>query len=333
MSNNSKENYVNLSNAELEKSLSKSKEKESPNLFNDAYNIGKNIVTDLQGKVRQVGVLEYGALVGAVKDAPNEFLHRPWETIGKLSVAGATGVALGAAMAAESPVVVTAATAASIVGTTAALWNTYVKLSSDKKLQQSLDAVYKSGDKQTVDANAKVAAEIIGPEAFNYGLAVAGGLYGSKVAENVPLNFLTGKLRPFIPVARTYSDDAVHMTFADGSAIHVHGEQAIYQTHGWEYDLKINNNGIDMEALGSIAGRQILKGSRSGDSTKSGAENYIKVDIDPKKNSTKLSGEVAPSYVDAEKFDKHQSGWIWSSCKQCSIEDDLINNSPIRPYE
>jgi len=335
MPNNNRENQSNLPSTELEKSLS-SNNKESPNLLNDAYDFGKNIATDFQGRLRQVGLLEYGALAGAIEHAPNEFLHHPWETIGKLSVAGATGIALGAAMAAESPVIVGAATAVSIAGTTAALWNTYVKLSSDKKLQQSLDAVYKSGDKQTINTNKQVAAQVMGPEAFDYGLAVAAsvaGMYAPKIYEKLPLNSLTSKLKPFIPVARTYSDDAVHMEFADGSTIHMHGEQAIYKTHGWEYDLKINNNGIDMEVLGSIAGRQILRARCGGSSTESGARDYIKADFDPKTKNTMFSGEVSPSNKHAESLNKQSSSWISSSCQQCRIEQDIIEKTPIKPYK
>lgn len=273
-----------MPNIESEKNISRNREKESPNLVRDAYNFVDHMRPDIEGRLRQLNLVGYGAMAGGIKDIPNEFFNHPWETIGKLSATGAIGTGLGAALAADSPVIVGGATAASIALTAASLWHTSVKFFSDKKLMDSLDAVYKSGDKHTIDNSQKVAANIIGPEAFDYGIGIAGGfagLHAPKLSEKLPLNLVKDKLKPFIPFAITPSGDQVHMIFADGSEIHMHGKQAIYYADGKEYQLKVNKNGIDMSALGSLAGHQVLKGSLDG--AASGVDNTIKVNIDPKR--------------------------------------------------
>jgi len=317
-----------MPNIEAEKNQPRNNERESSNLFQDAYNFTDHIRPDVEGRLRQLNLIGYGAVAGGIKDIPNEFVHHPWETIGKLSVVGATGVGLSAALAAESPLIVGGATAASIALTAASLWHTSVKFLGDQKLMHSLDAVYKSGDKHTRDTSQKVAADVIGPEAFDYGIGIAGGfagMYAPKLSEKLPLNFVTDRLKPFIPFAITPSGDQVHMVFADGSEIHMHGKQAIYYTDGKEYQLKVNENGIDMCALGSLAGRQVLKGARNDSAP--GVDNTIKVDINPTKGKTELFTVIPASSVRSEYDKKNRSDWLFSSCEECHHELEAIEKA------
>ncbi len=316
-----------MPNLESEQSNVRNSQKESPNLVSDAYNFADHVRPDIEGRLRQLNLIGYGAVAGGIKDIPNEFFNHPWETIGKVSTAGAIGVGLGAALAADSPIIVGSATAASIALSAASLWHTSVKFFTDKKLMHSLDAVYKSGDKHTMDSSQKVAADVIGPEAFDYGLGIAGGFAGLKLSEKLPLNFVSSNLKPFIPLAKTYTGDAVHMIFTDGSAIHIHGNQAIYQSGGWEYDLNINNNGIDMNALGSITGHQVLEGTRRGHDVTGSGNNFIKVEVDPETKTSSVLSATPASYMRKEHSFDQPFGWIWSSCKQCRIEDETRGNS------
>ncbi len=362
---------------DLERESDNAAAKESHDLFRDAYNLGKKVYADSEGRDRQFDLLEYGALLGGIKDIPNEFIHHPWETIGKLSTAGVSGVALSAALAAESPIIVSAATATSVVITAAGLWHTYVELASNKKLQQSLDAMYKSDDKHTLNTSQQVASEVIGPVAFNYGIAAVGGFagmhgpgayeslttavpeeitteynppnvlgpealkYGTEVAdsiaktygpeafENMSTTALKDILQHYIPMPRTYSDDPVHMIFKGGTVIHIHGDQAIEQTNGWEHDLKVTENGIHMQTLRSLAGREVIRAWRQG---LEGQGTYnsepIEIDSDPNTRIRKITSGESSAYFHHEKAGTDPTKMVWSSCRQCRIEDDLINRSP-----
>ncbi len=202
-----------MPNIESEQNHVRNNQKESHNLVNDAYNFADHIRPDIEGRLRQLNLIGYGAVAGGIKDIPNEFFNHPWETIGKLSVSGVTGVGLGTALAVDSPILVSGATAASIALTAASLWHTSVQFFANKKLMHSLDSVYKFDDKHTMDVNQKIAADVMGPEAFDYGLGIASGFAGVKLSEKLPLTFLTNKLKSFIPMARTMSDDPVRMPF------------------------------------------------------------------------------------------------------------------------
>ena len=327
-----------MPNIESQQNSFANNEKESHNLFQDAYDFGNHARPDIEGRLRQLNLIGYGAVAGGIKDIPNEFLHHPWETVGKASAAGAVGVGLGAALAADSPIIVSGAMATSVALSAASLWHTCVKFASNKQLMHSLDSVYKSGDKQVKEKSQKVAADVIGPEAFDYGLGIASGfasMYAPKLSEKLPLNFVTDKLKGFIPFAHTMSDDPVRMNFKDGSQIHMHGSQAFFEKDGKEYQLKINNNGIDMSVLGSLAGHQLLKGVRNGPG--SDIDNAIKIDIDPKKQNTKLFTYMPASY-EGEKYDKSNgAGWFLNSCNQCKIELDAIGRAleeePTKSYD
>ena len=91
-----------MPNIESEKNISRNDNKESANLVGEAYDFANHARPDIEGRLRQANLIGYGAIAGGIKDIPNEFLHHPWETIGKASVAGASGVALGAALAGKN---------------------------------------------------------------------------------------------------------------------------------------------------------------------------------------------------------------------------------------
>ena len=236
-------------------------------LVMDAYNFCADTVTHPEARSRQAFLAAYGATVGGMKNFTSDFANHPWEIIGKATVAGVGGVALGAALASESPVIAGGATVAGVVGTAAALWHTYVKLSSNEALKRSLDSVYKSGDQNTLAKGMKVASNTIGPEAVDYGIAFAGGLagmYGSKAYLNQRFNSIADELRPFIPLPKTnLFSEAIEMPFKDGSSLHIHGKEAIYKIGGLEQRINVGPQGIDMDILGSSVGKQVLKGWHS----------------------------------------------------------------------
>jgi hypothetical protein len=115
-----------------------------------------------------------------------------------VAASGAAGVAIGAALASESPAIICAVTAASVVTTTAALWSSCVRLASSDKLRKGLAAVYKSDDPRILANSMQTASDIIGPAAANYGLTMASGLaglYGPRAYSNLRWNLLAHRAR------------------------------------------------------------------------------------------------------------------------------------------
>src|SRR5262249_25508250 len=145
-----------------------------------------------KGRVRQALILTDGAVVGGIKDIPRELANHPWEVAGKLAVASATGAVLGAATAAESPLIAGAALVAGVATTGAALWNSYSRLSKNEKLEHALKAVYVSSDLHTMCSSGKEACDAIGPEAFDYGIAMVGmpvGVRAPRIWSNLNANY------------------------------------------------------------------------------------------------------------------------------------------------
>jgi hypothetical protein len=231
-------------------------------LVTDAYNFCADTISHPDARARQAFVAAYGSAVGGIKDLPNEFMKHPWETIGKVAVGGVSGVAVGAALASESTAIVTAATAFSVVASAAALWNSFTRITSNECLKNSMDAVYKCADQETLLKSMQTASNVLGPEAADYGLALAAGLtgaYGPKAFTELQWNLLVTRLKPFVPFARATENGATEITFGNNIIVHMHANEAHFQIAGEEYRIPCNANGIDMSTLGSITGRQVIK--------------------------------------------------------------------------
>lgn len=254
-------------------------------LFMDAYKEFAAGIAHLDGRTRQATVAAYGAVVGGIKDIPNEFMNHPLETAGKVAIAGVTGTALAAAAAAESPLVVSGALLGASAASALSLWDSYNRLASNEKLKHAMDAVYKSGDPSTIASSLKVASDVIGPEAFNYGLVMAsmcGGGRGPKAWSNFCDRRAETMLLPFVPMAEVTPFRATELRFSHCSSLHIHGKEAIFRIGGDEWQLNVYEpQGADLGMRGSYLGRQVFKGGL-------GLNGFLKVDINPDINTTKV---------------------------------------------
>lgn len=323
---------ANMSDKEIVKETPTHSSAESHDKFvKDAYNFCTDTVTNPDARARQAFVAAYGTAVGGIKDLRNELIDHPWETIGKIAGSGASGIAIGAALASESPLIVGATGVAVVVTTTGALWNTFIRLAHNEALQKSIDLAYKSGDQRSLTESMQGAASVLGPEAANYGLALAGGLaggfIGSKAISELGWNDLTSGLRPLIPIAYGTANGAAEMKFADGSIIHMHGGQAIYQIGGLEYVLKPNPRGINMSILGSIAGRQVIKSWH--DSPHGELPKPFEANINPKLGVTKVTEVTGTIRYDHRKIAQHLSNWF-PSCHECGPKNPNIRSNKNR---
>jgi hypothetical protein len=300
-----------MSDIQRDKSTGSPVESESP-LFRDAYRGCAATVARLEARSRQTTVAAYGAIVGGIKDIPNEFVNHPWETVGKVAVAGVTGVALGAATTAESPLIANAALVAGTITCGASLWNSCTRLRNNAELKQSMNAVYKSGDLRTMTNSMQVASDVIGPEAFNYGIATVGlrgGVQGPKAWLDLCNDYFANRLRPFIPMAEITPFRAVEMRFGDGSSLHMHGHQAVFRIGGDEWNLNVfDRRGVELGVRGSYLGHQVLKGSLG--------PGLFEVDINPRTGITRVKGDDLTEYSHSELAAKKQSAFP-VSCEEC----------------
>jgi hypothetical protein len=300
-------------------------------LFLDAYNLCKDTINHPEARLRQAEVAIIGTMAGCIQEGGKEIISHPWEVTGKVAVAGATGAALGIAAAAESPIIASGAIGVCVIGTGASLWHTYSSLSSNKDFQNSMDAVYKSGDQPTLNTSISTASNAIGPEAFNYAIGLTGGLGGlfhpklSASISTIPyvaelsqyfrpkLTFGTAeRYSQYIPMPKPTGSGTVEMYFKDGSTLHAHpfGNTAMLRAGGVEYVVNTNKNGIDLAAFVSPTGRQIVKGL-------SQEKLPLELYIDTIAGRTKVTGYGKTSeYLHSPKDNK---SWEWfASCRKCN---------------
>lgn len=299
-------------------------------LFADAYAGCATAVAHIEARSRQATVATYGAIVGGIRDIPNELVNHPWETAGKLAVAGITGAALGAAAAAESPIIANGAIFLGAAATGTALWGSYKKLERDKQLREAMSAVYKLGDLKTMTSSMQAAADIIGPEAFNYGLALLGmraGVVGPGTCANLRHTYYANKLKPFLPMPEITPFRAVEMRLADGSSLHVHGQQAVFRIGGKEYAINVSGrHGIGVGLRGSYLGRQVLRANHGRDS--------LEIDINPEIGTTKVKGRFPMEYKHSDLVDKKPSAFsvICDECRSFRRSMHGDNEDSLPPF-
>ncbi len=299
---------------------SKTKDTSREKLFDDAYDF-KSFAAQAAGRVRQVGVIESAVTYGVLKDIPNEIIHHPLETAGKIFITRAAGTALAAAAASESPLIAGAAAAVGIVGAGATIWNTYHHVAHSDKLKQSLDAVYKSASRSTFENSSKVASEIISPEAFNCYLAVGAGLRGQRLPKALQIYYDRFEqaeiLQPHLPIPEVSPSGAVEMTFADGSVLHMHGKQAMFRTGIGEHIIPSNEHGFKLGISRSELGRQVIK------ELDGACKDLRKIDIDTRIGITKVKtygpfGHTASYKHSKPGKDLMENDKPWSFCYQCN---------------
>jgi len=263
-----------------------------------------------------------------IQELPNEFINHPWETTERVAKESIPGFATGAILAAAFPEVLEATAAIGIATTASALWHTCVNLMTNKQLQQSMDNVFKSDNQKVMNLSIQVASDTLGPEAAHYGIELASaliGLHGPKMWKNISRSQLEDKLRPYWPHTVATRSGAVEVIFRDRSALHLHDDQAIYSIAGMEFPLHSSSRGVDMNILGSIAGRQVVKGWQTAESNQPLAKIFtqpsrmpFKVDIDPKLGLTTVdSFGKASIYKHPEPGFNDESRQKFSSCFYC----------------
>lgn len=266
-----------MSDVVWEKKTGSAPESQS-SLFMDAYKEWAAGVGYVEARARQATVLTYGAVVGGIKDAPKEIVNHPLETAGKVAIAGATGVVWGAALAVESPLIAQGAFLAGTVAYAGSLWNSYTRLANNLKLRHAVDAVYKSGEPSIMQNSLRVASDVIGPEAFNYAIVMAGvrGGVGPKSLPTFCDNYFGNKLIPRFPIpeAKDLPFGPVEMRFRNYSSLHMHGENGIFRIGEDEWKLNVIDRQIELGIRSSLFGRHVLS-SKIGTSP-------LRVDMNPR---------------------------------------------------
>jgi hypothetical protein len=232
-------------------------------------------------------------------------------------------------------VIVGGAIGVGIVGTGATLWHTYSTFASNKDFQHSMDATFKSSDQRTLNTSIRTTSNVLGPEAFDYAIGLAGGpgnLFRPKLTNYLSTIPYVAKLsqyfRPsrsafwttepyhqFTPMPKATGGNTVEMYFKHDVTLHAHvaSNSAMLRANGIEYVVNTNKNGIDLASFVSDSGKQIIKG-------RSQEKLPLEVSINPETGTTKVKGYGKTwEYQYSEKNRiKNPNAYEWLSCRQCN---------------
>lgn len=174
-------------------SFSEIEAKAPSNALDEVLEFCSQTVQHPEARLRQTGTVLQGFFVGGIKDIPNEVINHPLETCSKVVVAGGIGIAAGAALALEIPIVtgITIGTGVTMLGV--GIYDSFKRMSSNSQLQGALRNVWKDEDFYAqMQANDK-AEKILGPEAFNWGVTLPAGLVGG-FGGNIATKMVAAKL-------------------------------------------------------------------------------------------------------------------------------------------
>jgi len=167
--------------SEIEREISTTPSQEAHNsLFLDAYNFCADSVRHPEARGRQACVATYGAVIGGIKDIPNEIRNHPIETAQKAAVGIAAGLGTAALLTTNSPWIAGGTLVGGGLLLGVALKNSWDKACNNSQLSKALSATWKSGDLATTLSSMKIAEKQLGEEGFDYGLATIAGGVGAK---------------------------------------------------------------------------------------------------------------------------------------------------------
>ncbi len=133
-----------------------------------------------EARARQCAAVADGVIVGGIKAIPDRIINHPKETI-ETAVSGLViGGALGAAAAAESPIIAIGVAAGATALTCKYVFDLGTRLSSDRQLTGSLDNIWKSKDFATCAKSLPAIERVLGKETFDLALLGTTGSYGFK---------------------------------------------------------------------------------------------------------------------------------------------------------
>jgi hypothetical protein len=174
-----------MSDITRETTASKVPESYSDALVKDAYNFYTDTIAHPDARARQAFVAATGAVVGGIKDIPNEFCHHAHETSNKIAVDVTVGAGAATLLTAESPLIVGGTLVGGAILMAHTLKNSWEKACNNSELSQALSATWKSNDPATMLNSIKIAEKQLGREAFDYELAAIAGGIGAKSAPSL----------------------------------------------------------------------------------------------------------------------------------------------------
>ena len=130
------------------------------------------------GRCRQAVVVTGGIIAGGIEQVPDRIVNKPIETAFSGGIAYVGGQLIAAGMKIPEKRL---AIGIGVLGATVVSVGTMLdKLGKDQKLQNSLHATFRSADANTFIRSMQDSMRVLGPEAFNFGLATMCGGAGFK---------------------------------------------------------------------------------------------------------------------------------------------------------
>ena len=164
-------------------------ETDNSNIFKEINDFCLQTMNKPDARARQAIVALNGLVIGGIKDIPNEIVHHPIETTGKVVLAAGAGIGVTALLGLGSPYIAggTLIAGGALLG--AAVTNTWNKACSDKQMSQAMNATWNGSDMTTLQNSMRVAEERLGRDGFDYGVGFAAGAAGVKFAPAVLSRF------------------------------------------------------------------------------------------------------------------------------------------------
>jgi hypothetical protein len=213
---------------------------------------GKFLLDSMQHpdrRLMQAAAVTEGAVVGGIKQIPNQIMNHPVETSGKVVLALAAGAAFTAAAAIESPVVAAGLAVGGVGALGLYAWNEGQKLGNDKNLQVALDHIWSTKSIRRA-ANYLPDMELsLGPEAFDFGLSTAaagGGNFTAKIISDMP-NLAT-PLMPKLAFAMEDMEAKTPVIDVIGSASKVRDTTTLKMSEHFDHDYDYVGSDYDTGA-------------------------------------------------------------------------------------
>lgn len=119
-------------NAQAVERISQTAKNDDSNIFSEIYKFGADTLQKPDARARQTVVALNGLVIGGIKDIPNEIVHHPLETTGKVVLAAGAGIGVTALLGLGSPYIAggTLIAGGALLG--AAVTNTWNKACGDQ---------------------------------------------------------------------------------------------------------------------------------------------------------------------------------------------------------
>jgi len=202
-------------------------------------------------RLRQVGAVAEGVLVGGAKTVPDRLINHTEETVKQIGA----GIAIGALVAlapVEIPIVAMGLAVAGTAMTGSYVWDLGQRLGTNKELHRALDKVWETGDTKALKNATPVIESALGKETFDFGITALTAHQGFKLGGGMKqaANFYGQKMQPglqAIPIGNAGGCARPNLAITDRMEPYhaMSGRRAEPAAPWWEKNVKTIDSAIE----------------------------------------------------------------------------------------